>query len=98
MTATVPWPRLLDRLLQGRDLEEEQATALMHGWLAGEIEPVLTGALLAGLGAKGVSGPELAAMAAVLREASPVPATPTILDASDANAAGSVSNVRSCTV
>jgi anthranilate phosphoribosyltransferase len=75
MTATVPWPRLLDRLLQGRDLEEEQATALMHGWLAGEIEPVLTGALLAGLGAKGVSGPELAAMAAVLREASPVPAT-----------------------
>ena len=74
MTASAPWPRLLDLLLQGGDLEAEQATALMRGWLEGTIEPVLTGALLAGLRAKGVSGPELAAMAAVLREASPVPA------------------------
>lgn len=74
MTSSASWPRLLDLLLEGGDLEPEQATALMRGWLAGSIEPVLTGALLAALRAKGVSGPELAAMAAVLREASPVPA------------------------
>jgi aspartyl-tRNA(Asn)/glutamyl-tRNA(Gln) amidotransferase subunit B len=35
----------------------------MGGWLAGEIEPVLTGALVAALRAKGVSGRELAALA-----------------------------------
>jgi anthranilate phosphoribosyltransferase len=75
MTPPAPWPRLLDRLLERRDLEPEQASALMNGWLAGAIEPVLTGALLAALRAKGVSGPELAAMAVVLREASPVPAS-----------------------
>ena len=68
-----PWPRLLDRLLQGHDLEPEQASALMGGWLAGEIEPVLTGALVAALRAKGVSGRELAALAEVLRQASPQP-------------------------
>jgi len=73
MTASAPWPHLLDLLLEGRDLEPDQATALMRGWLDGTIEPVLTGALLGGLRAKGVSGPELAAMAVVLREASPVP-------------------------
>jgi len=75
MTASAPWPRLLDLLLQGADLDAEQATALMHGWLEGTIEPVLTGALLSALRAKGVNGAELAAMAAVLREASPVPAS-----------------------
>jgi anthranilate phosphoribosyltransferase len=74
MTPSVPWPRLLDLLLERRDLEPQQASALMNGWLSGAIEPVLTGALLAALRAKGVSGSELAAMAVVLREASPVPA------------------------
>jgi anthranilate phosphoribosyltransferase len=45
----------------------------MRGWLAEAIDPVLTGALLAALRAKGVSGEELAAMAAVLRQACPLP-------------------------
>jgi anthranilate phosphoribosyltransferase len=74
MTTTFPWPRLLSLLLEGRDLEADQAADLMRGWLAGSIEPALTGALLAALRCKGVSGVELAALAAVLREASPVPA------------------------
>ena len=52
MTASASWPRLLDLLLQGIDLEAEQATALMRGWLEGVIEPVLTGALLAALRAR----------------------------------------------
>ena len=67
------WPALLEQLLQGRCLGADQATALMRGWLAEAIDPVLTGALLAALRAKGASGEELAAMAAVLRDASPVP-------------------------
>jgi len=74
MTTTSSWPGLLSLLLEGRDLQVDQAADLMRGWLAGSIEPVLTGALLAALRCKGVSGAELAGMAAVLREASPVPA------------------------
>ena len=68
------WPALLEQLLQGQSLAADQATALMRGWLAEAIEPVLTGGLLAALRAKGITGEELAAMAAVLREAAPVPA------------------------
>ena len=67
-------PALLEHLLQGRSLSNDQASALMEGWLANTMEPVLTGALLAALRAKGVSGDELGAMAAVLRQACPLPA------------------------
>jgi anthranilate phosphoribosyltransferase len=66
-------PSLLEQLLQGHDLNSEQAGTLMQLWLDGAIEPVMTGALLAGLRAKGVCGAELAAMAAVLRDACVVP-------------------------
>jgi anthranilate phosphoribosyltransferase len=61
----------LELLLQGQELQPEQATSLMEGWLAGEIEPVLSGALLAALRVKGVTGQELAALATVLRQAAP---------------------------
>ena len=73
MTATPTLSRLLEQLLEGRDLQPAEATALMQEWLGQGIEPVLTGGLLAALRAKGVVGPELAAMAAVLREAVPQP-------------------------
>ena len=73
MSSVPAWPPLLEQLLQGRDLDGDQATALMEGWLAERIEPALTGALLAALRAKGVTGEELAAMAAVLRRACPLP-------------------------
>lgn len=65
---------LLEQLLQGRDLSAEQAGGLMRLWLEGSVEPVMTGALLAGLRAKGVNGDELAAMAGVLRDACNLPA------------------------
>lgn len=68
------WSALLESLLQGHSLQHDDATALMQAWLAEEIPPVLTGALLAALRAKGVNGEELAAMAAVLRQACPLPA------------------------
>ncbi|MCP9941289.1 MULTISPECIES: anthranilate phosphoribosyltransferase [Synechococcales] len=74
MAQAHPWPALLEQLLQGDPLSTEQATALMHGWLAQQIDPVLTGGLLVALRAKGVTGGELAAMAAVLRQACPMPA------------------------
>lgn len=74
MAEAFPWPQLLETLLQGQSLTADQASRLMQGWLAGEIEPVLTGALLAALRAKGPNGQELAAMASVLRQACSLPA------------------------
>lgn len=73
MAAPSPWPPLLEQLLRGQSLTAGDAEALMRGWLDEAIEPVLTGALLAALRAKGCSGEELAAMAAVLRQACPLP-------------------------
>ena len=73
MAAAIACPALLEQLLQGTSLSTEQATALMQAWLAEALEPVNTGALLAALRAKGVNGEELAAMAAVLRQACPLP-------------------------
>ena len=70
---TRSWSGRLDHLLQGNNLSSDEATALMRAWLAEELEPVQTGAFLAGLRAKGMVADELAAMAAVLREACPLP-------------------------
>ncbi len=67
------WSALLEHLLAGNDLSPDAAARLMDGWLAEEIPPVLTGALLAALRSKGVTGAELAAMAQVLRQACPQP-------------------------
>ena len=64
MPTVQSWPALLDQLLNGESLSAQQATALMQGWLSEQIDPVLTGGLLAALRAKGVNGEELAAMAA----------------------------------
>jgi anthranilate phosphoribosyltransferase len=65
---------LLDQLLRGEPLSGPQAAGLMRGWLERSIDPVLSGALLAALRCRGVDGEVLAAMAAELREACPVPA------------------------
>ena len=54
---------ILDRLLNGNDLDENEARFLMKEWLNESISPVQTGAFLAGLRAKGASGIELYAMA-----------------------------------
>ncbi|MEB3247442.1 MAG: anthranilate phosphoribosyltransferase, partial [Synechococcus sp.] len=74
MTPESPsWPQLLEQLLRGEALTAPQATQLMRAWLAEELTPVQTGAFLAGLRAKPPVADELAAMAAVLREACPLP-------------------------
>ena len=54
---------ILDNLVYGHDLNELSARRLMNLWLTNEIQPVQTGALLAGLRAKGATGIELASMA-----------------------------------
>ena len=67
------WPQLLEMLLQGQNLSDSCAQNLMHAWLREEFTPAQSGAFLAALRAKGVTGEELAAMAFVLREACKLP-------------------------
>ncbi|MEA5534799.1 anthranilate phosphoribosyltransferase [Crocosphaera sp. XPORK-15E] len=69
------WPELLQQLLNQQSLSQPQASQLMQGWLEEDIPPVLSGAILAAIQAKGVSADELAGMAQVLQKQS-LPETP----------------------
>lgn len=70
---TLNWSTLLQQLLDRQSLNRSQAARLMLGWLHEEIPPVLSGAILAALQAKGISADELAGMAQVLQsQSSPV--------------------------
>ncbi|WP_347277515.1 anthranilate phosphoribosyltransferase [Pseudanabaena sp. FACHB-2040] len=64
------WPQLLQQLIDKQSLTTDQAEALMTGWLSAAISPELSGAFLAAIQAKGVSGTELAGMARVLQSQS----------------------------
>ncbi len=64
------WPKLLQQLLDRQSLSQTQASQLMQGWLDETISPVLSGAILAAIQAKGVSAQELAGMAQVLQQQS----------------------------
>lgn len=71
LTADSPlWPALLEQLLDRQSLSRAQAADLMQGWLAEAIPPVLSGAILAAIQAKGISAQELAGMAQVLHSGS----------------------------
>ncbi len=61
------WSALLQRLILGESLSQEQAETLMRGWLSEAIPDVVSGGLLTALQAKGVSAEELAGMARVLQ-------------------------------
>ncbi|OIP71794.1 MAG: anthranilate phosphoribosyltransferase [Oscillatoriales cyanobacterium CG2_30_40_61] len=61
------WPQLLQQLLDRQSLDLTQASQLMQGWLLETVPPVITGAILAAIQAKGVSATELTGMAAVLQ-------------------------------
>ena len=65
--STYNWSALLQQLLDQDSLSTEQASTLMQGWLAEAVPPVLSGAILAAIQAKGVSSEELAGMATVLQ-------------------------------
>jgi anthranilate phosphoribosyltransferase len=64
------WSPLLQQVLDGHSLAQSQAAELMSGWLAEAIPPVMSGAILAAIQAKGVSAGELAGMAQVLQSQS----------------------------
>lgn len=78
------WPELLKQLLDQQSLTQAQAEQLMQGWLQEAIPPVLSGAILAALQAKGVAAQELAGMARVLLAQSNQPtlaaSLPTLVD------------------
>lgn len=65
-TNEINGPGLLQQLLDKQSLSRTQAAELMQGWLNEAIPPVLSGAILAAIQAKGVSAEELAGMAQVL--------------------------------
>lgn len=67
---TLDWSELLQQLLDKQSLSQTQAEQLMQGWLSEDIAPVLSGAILAAIQAKGVSADELAGMAKVLQSQS----------------------------
>jgi anthranilate phosphoribosyltransferase len=67
------WPHVLQQILEGQSLTQAQAQALMQGWLNREIEPVLSGAILAALQVKGAVAEELVGMASILLTQSSAP-------------------------
>lgn len=67
------WPKVLEALLEGKDLSQLEAKALMKAWLLEELSEVQTGGFLAAFRSKGPSGIELASMAEILREACVLP-------------------------
>ena len=58
--------KILDELLNGKNLDEENSRALMKRWLNDEILEVQTGAFLSAFRSKGTTGIELSSMAEVL--------------------------------
>ena len=64
------WSELLKQLLERESLSLQQAKTLMQGWLNSEIPPVLSGAILTAINAKGVSPAELLGMVQVLHSQS----------------------------
>lgn len=63
---------LLQQLLEGQSLSIPTAADLMQGWLTEAIPPVLSGAILAAIQAKGVTAAELVGMAQVLHAQSAI--------------------------
>ena len=67
---------MLDRLLDGNSLAEQEAYELMLELAEGEIAPALAGALLAGLRAKGETADEIRGFATAMRELAVHPVIP----------------------
>jgi anthranilate phosphoribosyltransferase len=67
---------MLDRLLDGNSIAEQEAYELMLKLAEGEIAPALAGALLAGLRAKGETADEIRGFATAMRELAVHPVIP----------------------
>ncbi len=70
------YSHLLDSLLDGNSLTEQQAYDLMHKLAEGELPSALAGALLAGLRAKGETADEIRGFATAMRELAVHPQIP----------------------
>jgi anthranilate phosphoribosyltransferase len=71
----------LEALLDGRDLDEERAAALMAALMAGELDPAAVAGLLVALRAKGEAPSEIAGFVrAMTAAATPVPLAGTLRD------------------
>jgi anthranilate phosphoribosyltransferase len=73
----------LERLLDGANLSETEAMALLPELTAAELAPALAGAVLAALRAKGVSAEELRGFARCMRSLARRPELPPLADAID---------------
>jgi len=67
---------ILNRLLDGNDLTEAECAGLMHDMAGGDMDPVLAGAFLAGLRAKGETAAEIRGFATAMRELAVRPPIP----------------------
>jgi len=67
---------MLDRVLDGNSLSEQEAHALMIRLAEGDMPPALAGALLAGLRAKGETADEIRGFATAMRELAVHPVIP----------------------
>ena len=74
---------LLERLLEGEDLQEQQAEQAMYELAGGEASPVLAGALLTALRLKGETAAELRGFARAMRALAIRPDLPTGLPVAD---------------
>src|SRR5258706_2533792 len=75
--------RTPDRLLDGQNLTERESGELLAALTVPELSPVLAGALLAALRAKGVTAAELRGLAGGMRALARRPRLPTALRAID---------------
>lgn len=74
---------LLEALLVGQDLSEQEAAALIRAMAAGELEAAQAGGLLIALRAKGETAPEVRGFAIAMRELALRPDIPSHPDAVD---------------
>ena len=74
---------LLERLLAGQDLSEQEAAALIRGMAAGDLEAAQAGGLLVALRAKGETAAEMRGFATAMRELAVRPELPRDIDAVD---------------
>jgi len=67
---------ILERLIAGSDLAQDEAAGLLRSLAAGDVDPALAGALLTALRIKGESAPEIRGFALAMRELSIRPPLP----------------------
>lgn len=73
--------QLMNRVVEGRDLEPEEMRAAMHSIMSGQSTPAQIGGFLVALRMKGETVAEITAAAQVMRElADPVPVNPSYIE------------------